>query len=87
MRYKNEFQHISLQDQKSIQELLISIAKGIGKGNLEFSDEKGELKLEPKGLLDFKLTATEGASKHKMELRISWNKDNKDLSESPLKVK
>ncbi len=87
MRFKNEFQHVSLQDPQSIQELLISIAEGIGKGEVDFSDEEGQLVLQPKGLLDCKITASEGASRHKIELKVSWNKQNKELSNTPLSIK
>ncbi|MCZ2721781.1 amphi-Trp domain-containing protein [Marinomonas sp. 15G1-11] len=87
MRLKNEFQHVSLQDPQSIQELLISIAQGISKGEVSFSDEEGELVLQPNGLLDVKITASEGASRHKIELKVSWNKQNKILSNTPLKIK
>ncbi|MFT2112201.1 amphi-Trp domain-containing protein [Marinomonas sp. 2405UD68-3] len=87
MRFKNEFQHISLQDPQSIQNLLISIAEGIGKGEVTFSDEEGELILQPNGLLDCKITASEGAARHKIELKVSWNKKSKTLSNTTLTIK
>lgn len=87
MRHKSEFCHESLQDGKSIQKLLQSIAKGLGKGTLEFTDEEGQLTLNPSGLLDLKVTVNEDETRHQLELRVSWNKKNKALSDTIVKVK
>ena len=38
---KSRFRHESLQDCHSIREFLEAIAKGIGKGRLEFTDDEG----------------------------------------------
>lgn len=87
MQHKSEFRHESLQDGKSIQKLLEAISKGLGKGKLEFTDDEGELELEPKGLLDLKITVKEDETRHKLDIRVSWNKQNKNLSDTILKVK
>ena len=87
MQHKSEFRHESLQDGKSIQKLLDALAKGLGKGKLEFSDEEGKLELAPKGLLDLKITVKEDETRHKLDIRVSWNKQNKNLSDTILKVK
>jgi amphi-Trp domain-containing protein len=83
---KNRFRHQSLQDSESIQELLNSIATGIKKGEITFSDQDGEIRLEPKGLLDLKVTASEEESRHRLELRISWQSDQ-PLKSNSLSVK
>ena len=49
---KNSFRHESLQDAETIQDILKSLSKGIAKGKLSFSDEDGEIVMEPEGLLD-----------------------------------
>lgn len=87
MRHKSEFRHESLQDAKSIKELLNAISKGFGKGKLEFSDEEGELVLQPKGLLDVKVTVSEDESRHRLELKVSWNKTHQNRADNSLKVK
>ena len=87
MQHKSEFRHESLQDGKSIQKLLEAVSKGLGKGKLEFSDEEGNLELTPKGLLDLKITVKEDESRHKLDIRVSWNKQNTNLSNTILKVK
>ena len=87
MRHKSEFRHESLQDAKSIKELLTSISKGFSKGRLEFSDEDGELVLQPSGLLDLKVTVSEDESRHRLEVKVSWQKDREERSGGSLKVK
>jgi len=70
------FKHESLQDQKSIQDMLKSISKAISKGELTFSDQNGEIKLEPAGLLNIKITAKKQEQEQRLELRISWKTDD-----------
>lgn len=83
---KHRFRHQSLQDSKSIQELLEAISDGIGRGELRFSDKDGEILMHPKGLLELKLTASEEESRHRLELRVSWNADDKLEVGETLKV-
>lgn len=87
MEHKSEFRHESLQDGKSIQKILEAISRGLGKGKLEFSDEDGNLELSPKGLLDLKITVKEDETRHKLDIRVSWNKQDQHLSDSILKIK
>lgn len=83
---KNSFRHESLQDAKTIQELLKAITKGIAKGRLVLSDEDGEIVMEPEGLLNLKVTATQDDARHRLNLRITWQA-NEDIEEKkPLKV-
>ncbi len=83
---KNSFRHESLQDAKRIQDVLDSLAKGLIKGKLTFSDEDGEIILEPKGLLNLKLTASKDDSRHKLSVRISWRAEEEVVERKHLKV-
>lgn len=83
---RNNFRHESLQDSKSIQDMLKSLAKGIAKGSLTFSDEDGEIVLEPEGLLQFKVTAKQDESRHRLDIKISWAVDDEEVVEKPLSV-
>ena len=74
---KNNFRYESLQDTKSIQRVLKSITKGIASGSLTFSDEDGEILMEPKGLLNLKLTATKDDDRRRITVRITWQDDDK----------
>jgi len=66
------FKHESLQDSDSIQQILKVITKGISKGKVTFSDEDDEIVMEPEGLLQLKVTATREESRHRINVRISW---------------
>lgn len=84
---RNQFRHQSLQDRKTIQALLKSITKGIGKGSLNLSDDEGEITLEPEGLLQLKVTARQDGSRHRLDIKVSWQvEDDEDLVEKPLRV-
>jgi len=69
---ENSFRHESLQDATSIRSMLESITRGLAEGRLTFSDEDGEIVMEPEGLLQLKVTATREDSHNKISLRISW---------------
>ncbi len=84
---KNTFRHESLQDSKTIQELLQSITRGIGKGKLTFSDEDGELMMQPEGLLNLKLTASQDEARHRIDIRITWQAEERTARKKPLSVK
>ena len=71
-RNKESFKHESLQDAKSIQDILKALTKGIGKGKLTFSDEDGEILMEPEGLLNLKVTASQDETQNRVSIRISW---------------
>ena len=83
---KNSFRHESLQDAKTIQELLKTLSKGIAKGKLSFSDEDGEIVMEPEGLLNLKVTATEDEGRHRVNIRITWQADDEVKQKKPLQV-
>jgi len=83
---KNNFRHESLQDTKTIQEILKSITKGIAKGKLSFSDEDGEIVMEPEGLLNLKVTATQDELQHRLNIRITWQVEETVKQKKPLSV-
>jgi amphi-Trp domain-containing protein len=69
---KKNFRHESLQDRDSIQAILKAITQGVAKGKLTLSDEEGEMVLNPDGLLQLKVTATQDTDRHRLNLRITW---------------
>ncbi len=71
---KNNFRHESIQDLDTIGEILDAITRGIKKGELLLSDEEGEMKLHPQGLLHLKVTGSQSESEDRLNLRISWQK-------------
>ena len=83
---KNSFRHESLQDARTIQDLLKSLGKGIGTGKLSFSDEDGEITMEPEGLLNLKVTASEEEGRHRVNIRITWQAEENVKQKKPLRV-
>jgi len=86
MQEKNSFRHESLQDAKTIAELLKSITKGISRGRMTFSDEDGEIVLEPEGLLNLKVTAEQEEMRHRVNIRITWQPREKRKGKKALSV-
>lgn len=72
---EKSFRHESLQNRKSIKNLLKSISKGLGEGRLCFTDEDGEIVMQPEGLLNLKLTASVEENRNRINLRITWQKE------------
>nr|WP_319383951.1 amphi-Trp domain-containing protein [uncultured Roseibium sp.] len=88
MERKGRFRHQSLQDKKSILKMLDALKRGISKGEIEFGDDTGDITLEPRGLMNLRVTATNEDGQSRLDMRISWTNDsqeNKDVGK--LKVK
>jgi amphi-Trp domain-containing protein len=83
---KNSFRHESLQDAKTIQDILKSLSRGIAKGKLSFSDEDGEIVMEPEGLLNLKVTASQDDGRHRVNIRITWQAEETVRQTKPLNV-
>jgi amphi-Trp domain-containing protein len=83
---KNSFRHESLQDANTIQDILKSLSKGIAKGKLSFSDEDGEIVMEPEGLLNLKVTASQDEGRHRVNIRITWQAEETVRQTKPLRV-
>ena len=77
---KKSFRHQSLQDEKSIQDILKSITSGIAKGKITFSDEDEKIVMRPEGLLDLKVTATQEENRNRFSIRISWQVEEKTVN-------
>jgi amphi-Trp domain-containing protein len=85
---KKNFRHESLQDRESIQALLKAISQGIAKGKLTLSDEDGEMVMQPAGLLQLKVAATQDEERHRINLRITWQVEpDRPKKSKQLKVK
>lgn len=85
---KKNFRHESLQDRASVQAILKAITQGIAKGRLTLSDEEDEMVLNPDGLLQLKVTATQDTDRHRINLRITWQAEEEKLKQGgTLKVK
>ena len=83
---KQSFQHESLQDAKSIEKILSSISESISKGTLKFSDEEDEIMFQPEGLMKLKISATQDGNQQRFNIKVSWQRDTKELKNKTLKV-
>ncbi len=82
------FRHESLQDADTIQQYLKALTKGVARGKLTFSDEDGEIVLQPQGLLNLKLTASKEDGRNRVTLRITWHdREPKKKAKKSLKVR
>jgi amphi-Trp domain-containing protein len=85
---KKSFRHQSLQDEKSIQDILQSITSGIAKGKITFSDEDEKIVMRPEGLLGLKVTASQEDNRNRFNIRISWQvDDSREKKKKSLSVK
>lgn len=87
MKSKTEFKHEALLEADDVQDVLKAIAKGLGKGKLEFGEEKeGEIELNPKGLLHLKLSVSDEDDRQQFDIKVRWEKRPKSLSKAPPKI-
>jgi len=85
---KRSFRHQSLQDEKTIQDILKSIASGLARGKITFSDEDDKIVMKHEGLLDLKVTATQEENRNRFNIRISWQvDDSREKKKKSLSVK
>jgi amphi-Trp domain-containing protein len=76
---KKSFRHDSLQDAESIQAILAAISEGIATGKVCFSDEDDKLVMHPEGLLHLKVTASQEDNHHRINIRVSWQVEDKRM--------
>ena len=85
---KRSFRHQSLQDEKSIQDILKAISSGIAKGKITFSDEDEKIVMRPEGLLELKVTAAQEDNRNRFNIRVSWQvEDDSEKKKKSLSVK
>ncbi|MEC4766878.1 amphi-Trp domain-containing protein [Halomonas sp. CUBES01] len=87
MKSKTKFSHDSLLDRQSTQELLVTLANAVKKGELTFQESEGELVLSPQQLLQVSLRASDEGDKQEVEIKLKWRTKEKALSDTPPKIK
>jgi len=83
---KHNFRHESLLDAEGMQEILKAISKGIAKGSVNFSDEDDEIVMEPEGLMNLKITATQEDARNRINIRITWQGKQEEKKKKTLSV-
>ena len=79
-QHKKSFRHDSLQDTQSIAQILSAINEGLQNEKLIFSDEEDEILLNPKGLLQLKVTAAQDDNKHSFSFKVSWQTQDTNIN-------
>ncbi|KXF81869.1 amphi-Trp domain-containing protein [Enterovibrio coralii] len=69
---KKKFRHESLQDNNMLADMLRSVADGLKSGELTFSDENGDIIMQPDGLMHFKLRAQKKNGHNQFAFEVSW---------------
>lgn len=69
------FRHESLQDSRAVARYLQALAEGFEKGQLQFSDQDGEIVLEPRGMMRFGVTADQKSGRHALTVRLTWKQE------------
>ena len=77
---KKSFRHHSLQDEKSLQDILKAVSSGIARGKITFSDEDEKIVMRPEGLLELKVTALQEDNRNRFNIRISWQTEDDVVS-------
>lgn len=72
MKQNTRFRHESLQDRKSVKQLLKAVLNGIDKGEISLEDEDGAMVLTPADMLRLKVSASRDGAESKLVLRLSW---------------
>ncbi len=75
---KTNFRHEALLDSKTARKLLVAITDGLGKGKLVFSDEDDRIVMKPEGLLNLRVTASQGERQNRISIRITWETDRSE---------
>lgn len=86
-RDKLSFRHESLQDAKTIKSILKALTDGLESGKLSFSDADDSIELEPQGLMNLKITASQEDNMNRINLRITWQSEEKKKGNKAVKVK
>ena len=73
---KKSFRHHSLQDEKSLQDILKAVSSGIARGKITFSDEDEKIVMRSEGLLELKVTALQEDNRNRFNIRISWQTED-----------
>lgn len=86
-RGKLSFRHESLQDAKTIKGIMKALTDGLASGKLSFSDADDSIELKPQGLMNLKITASQEDNLNRVNIRITWQSEEKARSNKAVKVK
>ena len=71
----------------TIKGILKALTDGLASGKLSFSDADDSIELKPRGLMNLKITASQEDNLNRVNIRITWQSEEKDKPNKPVKVK
>ncbi len=77
MGKKEEFEHESVQDPRTISQYLQALIQGFESGRITFNIDDDEFSLFPNNLIEVEIKARRKGEKNKLSLKFSW-KENRD---------
>lgn len=86
MKQEASFHHESLQDPTSVERLLKALTSGVAKGKIVLEDEDGSMQMEPGGLLNLKISASQNRQESRVSIRLSWQTDRDALRNKTIKI-
>lgn len=78
----NQFRHESLHDSRAIVRYLNALAEGFEKGSLQFRDQKGEIVLEPTGMIRFEVAANRKSGRYELALKLAWKQADEEARDA-----
>lgn len=86
---EEKFVFDSLQDCETIKEFLTSLVEGFENNSITLSTNGDEIKLTPKGLLQFMVKAKKKGPENKLSIKIAWKEtpEMQDTGDAFLKVR
>lgn len=77
------FEHVSLQDRKSIKKYLKALTAGVGNGMLSLADNDGEITLSPDGLIRLNVRVRNVDNRHQLHIVLDWKEDDDTVRSDP----
>ncbi len=87
---KKQVKHESYQDSASVVRYLEEVIDGLNKGHIILTSGSDVVDLEPNGLIQMQINATQRKSRHQLSVKLQWMpKDaaQQEDSEEPLTIK
>ncbi|GBC59630.1 amphi-Trp domain-containing protein [Desulfonema ishimotonii] len=76
MAKKEEFEHESIQDNRSISNYLQALIDGFESGKITFNSEGQQINLYPNDMLELSIRAKKKGGKNKIAIRLFWKDSN-----------
>jgi len=83
MDHKDIFQHVSLQDRKSIRKYLKAVTDGVGSGVLSLADNAGEITVCPDGLIRLNVRVSKQQDRRALQIVLDWKEQDPETAVDP----